>query len=236
MTSLPGALLQQNQLQLVPDTLLIFLDETGDEKYSDPKHPVFGIGGCALTSNEYASRMVGPWEALKNDVLGLAGQPFHAVDFERARRPRQQRHAEISAINQFLMRSFYRLAVTTDINTKRPAGFDGHATVSTVIFEYIRRLIARHTTRRCMVFFEHTHRCAELLERNLPIHTMDARNLIGERVMPEGFTMPKTSMEAGLEIADLIIHTSVPRDSQVGRSATRKLAGLVRRRAGVAQP
>lgn len=207
----------QDQLQLPRDALLIFLDETGNEGYSDPKHPVFGIGGCALTSAEYHNGMLNPWRRLKGDALGLTGKPFHAVDFELAR-PTQ---LQIESINHFLKRSFFRLAVTTDINTKRPKGYDGHETVCTVIFEYIRRLIARHSTRNCAVFFEHTERCSELLERNLPIHTMDAINLVGERVVPQGYTMPKSSMEAGLEVADLIIHTAgkQQRKHAVGYSA-----------------
>ena len=40
-----------------PNTLLIFLDETGQERYADPKHPVFGIGGCAMISDHYVRRI-----------------------------------------------------------------------------------------------------------------------------------------------------------------------------------
>jgi Protein of unknown function (DUF3800) len=184
--------------------LLVFLDETGNEQYSDPRHPVFGIGGCSIISDDYARCIEKPWNTLKRDVLGLAGAAFHAVDFEQSRpTPRQ-----ISAISTILTRDFYRLAVTTDINTKRPDGFDGHETVSTVIFDYIRRLIGRHSVRKCMVFFEQSDRGDRLLERNLPLHAMDARNLFGEPSEVVGYTLPKRSLEAGLELADLIIHTS----------------------------
>jgi hypothetical protein len=190
--------------QFPSDILMIFLDETGDEQYSDPKHPVFGIGGCALISDEYVPRIFAPWNRLKQSTLGLAGKSFHAVDFERSKPTPEQ----ITAINLFLTRGFYRLAVTTDINTRRPEGYDGHETVSTIIHNLIRRLIARHSSPRCMVLLEHSERTSKLLERNLPVHTMDARNLFQEPVVSEGYTMPKKSMEPGLEIADLIIHTS----------------------------
>jgi hypothetical protein len=210
----------RRELQRIPDTLLVFLDETGDEQYADPKHPVFGIGGCAMTSHEYG-RLSDAWSGLKAGVLGLGGQFFHAVDFERSHPTPEQ----ISAINHFLTRGFYRLAVTTDINTTKPEGYDGHETVSTVIFEYIRRLIARHLSRYCMVFFEQTDRGVPLLERNLPVHTMDAGNLIGERVVPDGYTMPESSLEAGLEIADLIIHTSGKQQRKYARDYA---AGAVR--------
>jgi hypothetical protein len=59
-----------------------------------------------------------------------------------------------------------------------------------------------------MVFFEQSQRGDDLLECNLPVHTMDACNLFGRQIQVVGFTLPKKSMEPGLELADLIIHTS----------------------------
>jgi hypothetical protein len=183
---------------------LVFLDETGDEKYSDPKHAVFGIAGCAIISDEYVRRIQRPWNSMKRDVLNLAYRPFHAVEFERSGHTPKQ----IAATNLFLTRSFYRIAVTTDVNTRRPKGFDGHRAVSTILFDYIRRLVARHSIRRCMVFFEQSDRGDPLLERNLPLSNMPARNLFDEPAEVAGFILPKRSMEAGLELADLIAHTS----------------------------
>lgn len=37
-----------NTLRPTPGTLLVFIDEAGDEDYSDPKNPTFGRGGCAV--------------------------------------------------------------------------------------------------------------------------------------------------------------------------------------------
>jgi len=198
---------------LTRDTLLIFLDETGDEQYSDPKHPVFGIGGCAIISNDYVRRIQKPWNRLKSTVLGLKDQPFHAVDFEYSR-PTMQK---ITAINAFMAKEFYRIAVTTDINTKRPEGYDGHETVSTVVFEYIRRLITRHSARRCMIFFERSERGDRFLERNLPINNMEAINVFSEPVDVSGYLLPKKSSEAGIEIADLIIHTAGKQQRKFGK-------------------
>ena len=46
------------------------------------------------------------------------------------------------------------------------------------------------------------------MENNLPLGNIKARKLFGRPVEVGGYIMPKTSMEAGLEIADLIIHTA----------------------------
>ena len=68
-----------------------------------------------------------------------------------------------------------------------------------------------------MIFFEHSERAADLLERNLPVRNMDAKNLFSEAVVVDGFTLPKASAEAGLEIADLIIHTAGKQQRRHGR-------------------
>src|SRR3954453_13606754 len=85
-----------------PANLLIFLDDTGDENYSDKRHPVFGIGGCAIVSDEYFRRTQKPWNLLKERVVGLGGKPFQAVDFE----PSRPTMLQIEEINQFTARGF----------------------------------------------------------------------------------------------------------------------------------
>jgi hypothetical protein len=53
--------------------------------YSDPKHPVFGVGGCAVTSPDYLGQLRLEWIHLKQNDLGIVNRPFHAVDFEHSR-------------------------------------------------------------------------------------------------------------------------------------------------------
>lgn len=185
--------------------LLVFLDETGDEHYQDPKHPVFGHAGCAILCRDYVRRIRGPWHVLKREHLGLQGKPFHAVDFERSRPSR----AQIEAINAFLAaRSFFRIAVTTDIHTKRPTGFDGHETVTNVAWNMIRRIAHLHSADAIVLIFENSERGTALLERDLPTNNLDAQEPFGRSIPVTGYTMPKIAMEAGLELADLIVHSS----------------------------
>jgi hypothetical protein len=42
-----------DSLVLTPNTLLVFIDETGNEDYSDPNNPTFGRGGCAVLGEQY---------------------------------------------------------------------------------------------------------------------------------------------------------------------------------------
>ena len=54
-------------IPLTPRTLLVFVDETGNEDYSDPKNPTFGRGGCAVLGKEYRNKIKKPWRKLKRE-------------------------------------------------------------------------------------------------------------------------------------------------------------------------
>jgi uncharacterized protein DUF3800 len=41
------------RLQVGPNCLLFFIDETGHETFADKNYPVFGLGGCAINSCVY---------------------------------------------------------------------------------------------------------------------------------------------------------------------------------------
>jgi hypothetical protein len=43
-----------------PGTLMVFCDETGDERYSDTRYSVFGCGGCIVMGAEYQNRIERP--------------------------------------------------------------------------------------------------------------------------------------------------------------------------------
>jgi len=56
--------------QLPLRSLLIFIDETGNEDLSDPKNPTFGRGGCGSLVTEYKLRIAKPWRRLKTGQTG----------------------------------------------------------------------------------------------------------------------------------------------------------------------
>ena len=43
------------RLQVGPNCLLFFIDETGHETFADKNYPVFGLGGCAINSSPGAT-------------------------------------------------------------------------------------------------------------------------------------------------------------------------------------
>lgn len=202
-------------LQIQPRTLLIFIDETGIEDYSDPNNPTFGRGGCAVAAGDYKKMIAKPWRKLKRERLGGALKPFHATEFERSRPAKVQ----IGAINRFLQRPFWRFAAMSDKKTVIPPGIDGHKAISLVTVQFVRRLVATYRDVETLaLIFEASERGDKLVERDFDLANIHLTNGSGRLIEVDGYFMPKASMEPGLEIADLIAHTS-------GRQRRHQLSG-----------
>lgn len=191
-------------LNAKPDTLLVFIDETGNEDFSDPKNPTFGRAGCAITAGEYQKVIKKPWRKLKRQHLGGASKPFHGTDFEQS----GPTMAQIRAINQFLRSKFWRFAVMSDGRTLLPPGVDGHKAVSLVTIKFISRLAAMHDAAEIALIFEASGRGDELVKRDFELARMQFVNKSGVSIEVGGYFIEKRHMEAGLEIADLVAHTA----------------------------
>jgi hypothetical protein len=201
-------------LKLPPNSLLIFIDETGNEDLSDPNNPTFGRGGCGALFTEYKHRISKPWKRLKRERLGGATKHFHAADFEQTRPTMRQIHG----INNFMAQPFWRFATMCDARTDLPPGIDAHKAISLVTIQYFSRLVAKCDVDVVALIFEGSERGDSLVQRDYELARIDFRNVWGRRVEVEGCFMPKSSLEPGLEVADLIAHTA-------GRQRRHELAG-----------
>src|SRR4051794_30863553 len=191
-------------LRLPPRSLMIFIDETGNDDFSDPRNPTFGRSGCGALAGRYKLRIVKPWRRLKRERLGGAKKLFHATDFEQGRPTMHQ----IAGINNFMSLSFWRFATMCDFRTEIPSGIDAHKAISLVTVGYFARLVLRRDVDAVALIFEQSDRGDKLVKRDYKLASMDLKNMWGHRVEVEGFFMPKSSMEPGLEVADLIAHTA----------------------------
>jgi Protein of unknown function (DUF3800) len=201
-------------LKIPPNSLLIFIDETGNEDLSDPNNPTFGRGGCGALFTEYRHRISKPWKRLKRERLGGATKRFHAADFEQTRPTMRQIHG----INNFMAQPFLRFATMCDARTELPAGVDTHKAISLVTIKYFSRLVAKCDVDVVALIFEGSERGDSLVQRDYELARIDFRNVWGRRVAVEGCFMPKSSLEPGLEVADLIAHTA-------GRQRRHEIAG-----------
>jgi hypothetical protein len=209
-----AAAMTGDTLNMPADGLLIFIDETGVEDYSDSKNPTFGRGGCAAPTADYRMLLKKPWRKLKREYLGGANKPFHATTFEQSRPAVRQ----ITAINRFLQRKFWRFAAMSDSRTALPEGMDGHKAISLVTIQFVRRLVATYDTSSVALVFEASERGDDLVRRDFNLAQMNLTNRVGAPVNTEGCFIEKRYMEAGLEIADLVAHTA-------GRQRRHQIAG-----------
>lgn len=209
-----GCFDMDNVLSLPKRSLLIFIDETGIEDFSDPKNPTFGRGGCGVLMAEYNLLLAKPWRRLKRERLGGANKPFHAVEFGQSRPTLYQ----ITGINAFLSRPFWRFAAICDARTKLPATIDGHKAISMITIKYIARRVEKYEVDVLALIFAGSDRSDRLVERDFDLAQMNVKNIRGRRVEVMGCFMRKSSIEPGLEVADLIAHTA-------GRQRRHELAG-----------
>ena len=105
------------RLQVGSTCLLFFIDETGHENFADPQYPVFGLGGCAITSSSANTVIAQPWRAMKAAYFGGVDVPLHANELCN---PTSE---QLDALSKFFReQQFARLAVTMSKSTVLPAG------------------------------------------------------------------------------------------------------------------
>jgi hypothetical protein len=195
---------KEEKLHLPLRSAMIFIDETGQETFSDPKNPTFGRGGCGVLHPEYRVRLAKPWRRLKRERLGGANKPFHAAEFERT----QPTMRQIQGINSFMALPFWRFAAMCASRTELPPGIDAYKAISLVTVSYFARAVSRMDVDVVALIFKASTRGDTLVKRDYDLASMDLRNMWGRPVCVEGCFMPKSAMEPGLEVADLVAHTA----------------------------
>jgi hypothetical protein len=105
-----------------------------------------------------------------------------------------------------------------DARTELPSGVDAHKAVSLMTINYFARHVSKCDVDVVALIFEASSRGDSLVQRDFELANMGLKNRWGRRVEVEGCFMGKESMEPGLEIADLIVHTA-------GRQRRHEIAG-----------
>jgi hypothetical protein len=63
-----------------PDSLSVYIDETGQEEFPDTNSPFFGVGGCAQISRYCDATINEPWRKLRAAHFGNVSGPLHAAE------------------------------------------------------------------------------------------------------------------------------------------------------------
>jgi hypothetical protein len=179
---------------LLEEHAIVFIDETGHDRFHDRTYPVFGWAGCAMTVATYRG-VAEAWRELKRvhfpDVSVL-----HAADL---RRPRGE---QLSALATFFRsQPFARFAAVT--RSDATIDFPVLNTVAVCILKRLETVLRHMKFERFALVFEAGETWEAKVERMFG--SMRLYNEAREVPIDKLF-MAKKQAEPGLEIADFIAH------------------------------
>ena len=180
---------------------MLCVDETGSESLADPRYPVFGFGGCAISGSRYVEALEGPWQELKRKHFGGDHVPLHAAEVPLANQDgiaAVARFFENSPIARFATIITTQTAVTGDDT-------DRHRAVSLCFADLIGQVLQQFEYYRLVLAFEQSDRGASQVRR-------DFTELQPILAGPEGpfrgpverCFVPKRLAFPGIEVADFI--------------------------------
>lgn len=199
---------ERPELIILPNTLVFYVDDTGDESLGDPAHPVFAFGGVACVAEHHVS-IARNWQRMKATTFPKVNGPLHSKTHLREKISPQKWTAVRSAVNQPQLGRFG--AIMT-----RETSMASNLTSSTVVLMTLanrlagiaRGMIERglwNASGQIYVIFEASTR---FRQSEIERHYADlALNVGSHRVPIEGCFMPKEVSNPFLEMADFVVST-----------------------------
>jgi hypothetical protein len=192
-------------LIIPPNTLVFYIDESGDETLNNPEHPIFAFGGVACTTESYIS-LARTWQTMKAATFPQVTGPLHANTHLR-RLSDTKRLAVLSAISP---RELARFGTIMTANTIVPVDqivMIACQTLAKRLANIAEGMVALNLwTPPGPVYavFEHSARLSRHLENQFTGLALK----VGTHTIPiEGCFMPKSVANPFLEIADFVAYT-----------------------------
>lgn len=184
--------------------LVVFVDETGHEEFRDQRHPVFGLGGCAMMLDSYHGHLAPARIAMKDRCFEGSSISLHAASLHS---PQPQQLEAISDI--FRMPIFARLVTIASINLKHDERFRVYDIVAYTLVNRIIQIAKWYPMDRIVLIFESSTLLNRFANQVFPrVKVLIEENEKQKEIPVELWRMPKSSMEPGLEIADFIMHAA----------------------------
>jgi hypothetical protein len=188
-------------LRVGPACLLFFIDETGHETFADPKYPVFGLGGCAITSSSAEAIIAHPWRAMKAAHFGGENVPLHA--------------GQLNALSKFFReQQFARLAVTMSKSTVLPTDKTPLDIITGSMMNRYTDLLRRVSPEPNELAF--LHEASDRLDQLIEKHFGGTVAQINGKTIPVNKGLiEKLHGLPELEVADFIMHAAGRRAAQL---------------------
>jgi hypothetical protein len=200
-----------SEFKIDPDCLLLFIDDTGHERFADKQFPIFGLGGCAVMGSTYEHLLRNPWFQMKNEYFDGSQVLLHAADL------RNPSSSQIQAIATFFRdHDFSRFCAISRITSRIDESMVPYDATATCLIERIRRVASWYPFKTIAMIFEASDRGDKLAARFFPNFTFAVD---GSNVPIEYRRAGKSLCEPGLEVADFIMHTAGAqvRDQMIGK-------------------
>jgi hypothetical protein len=196
---------EMSVLDLRPNDLLLCIDETGSESLSDPRHPVFGFGGCAIEGSRYIEAVEQPWNQLKLRHFGLTSQPLHAAKVSPSNL------AGIDAIGNFFRTSpvaRFAMLLTTETAISGE-DTDTYQALALSFADQLGRVLQAFEYFRLVLAFEQSERGDPKVRQHFTqLHPILAGPSGPFRGPVERCFIPKSAAFPLMEVADFVIQAA----------------------------
>lgn len=184
------------------NTLLVFIDETGDQLLKDKNFPVFGLGVCAIPSNHYSQIIDSPWRELRRKILGNEEKTLHASELELEKIPKEY----IANLAEFfVIQPFKRFATIISEKTILTGNYEVYQICASVISKRITELSLQnpHLLDVALIFESSTsgNKLLSKYFRDVDFKNHGLKSKINRFVASKGVT-------TGLDVADFIIQAA----------------------------
>ncbi|HKW52376.1 MAG TPA: DUF3800 domain-containing protein [Stellaceae bacterium] len=193
-------------LIIEPNTLVFYIDDTGDERLSHQQHPVFAFGGVAA-GTEFHIPIGQAWRAMKAKTFPQVAGPLHAKTHLRDRLTDRRRLAVLKAMDHQQLGRFG--TIITAGTVVAPDKIIAVACLTLAnrlasVAEGMANLGLWKPPGRVVAVFEHSARLTEHLQQHLGGLAI---KVYGRDTPLEGCFMPKSVADPFLEMADFVAST-----------------------------
>jgi len=185
---------------LGPDVFVVFIDETGEESFRDPRYPLFGLGGCAVQVGHFEEFVDLPWRYMKNQWFGGEDSRLHAADLLTPTADQLKALAHL-----FTRFEFCRVAAMISADALLGTDHPPYQLVAGVLMKRIAAVASWQRFSRVALVFEASDRGDPLAMRYF--NEFESLQAEGRSMPIEKYLAPK-SLISGMEVADFVMHAA----------------------------
>lgn len=187
----------ENHLELQPDELAFFFDETGDRRTADPNNSIFAYGGISIHYTEF-DHVRDQWLVMKRKHFSNVKGPLHFTRLSRRLSPKI-----CQSISSIFEQGTFGRCGSLITNLTQLNGIDGGSLVCGIIKKYVVEIARTYKIRKIYLIFEEAIHPKEMIQQNF---SDDTFLIDGQLISCEGLFMQKSANHPFLEMADWIAY------------------------------